>query len=62
LGTSFGVYGKLPDLRGEFIRGIDLSRGIDSGRVFGSIQLDQFQDHKDIKITDPNSGDELTGV
>lgn len=29
---------KLPDLRGEFIRGWDNSRGVDNGRKFGSAQ------------------------
>ena len=33
-----GEYIVLPDLRGEFIRGWDDSRGIDSGRAFGSAQ------------------------
>jgi microcystin-dependent protein len=48
IGTTFGAgdgsttFG-LPDLRGEFIRGWDDGRGIDSGRVFGSLQLDQLQ-------------------
>lgn len=28
----------LPDLRGEFIRGFDDARGVDTGRVFGSVQ------------------------
>jgi microcystin-dependent protein len=50
IGTTFGAgdgsttFG-LPDLRGEFIRGWDDGRGVDSGRVFGSSQLDQFQNH-----------------
>lgn len=35
----------LPDLRGEFVRGWDNSRGIDSGRAFGSLQLDALQGH-----------------
>ena len=35
----------LPDLRGEFVRGHDNGRGIDSGRVFGSAQADAFQGH-----------------
>ncbi|MGZ3272368.1 MAG: hypothetical protein ACXU8Z_01275, partial [Caulobacteraceae bacterium] len=35
----------LPDLRGEFIRGIDLGRGIDAARVLGSEQLDDFKSH-----------------
>jgi len=35
----------LPDLRGEFVRGWDDSRGIDTGRGFGSSQDDAFQGH-----------------
>lgn len=35
----------LPDLRGEFIRGLDLSRGIDSGRAIGSAQAGQMPGH-----------------
>jgi len=35
---------KLPDLRGEFLRGFDDGRGIDS-RVYGSTQTDTFQSH-----------------
>jgi len=43
LGTTFGVGDgsttfNLPDLRGEFPRGWDDSRGADSGRGFGSFQ------------------------
>jgi len=37
--TTFG----LPDLRGEFVRGWDDGRGVDSGRGFGTAQLDQIQ-------------------
>ena len=40
-GGSFNV----PDLRGEFIRGWDDSRGVDSGRGFGSFQSDDFGSH-----------------
>lgn len=36
---------KLPDLRGEFVRGWDDGRGIDSGRVMGSWQKDDFKSH-----------------
>lgn len=39
--TTFG----LPDLRGEFVRGADLWRGIDTGREIGSKQADSFKDH-----------------
>lgn len=35
----------LPDLRGYFPRFFDDGRGVDSGRVLGTIQLDQFQGH-----------------
>jgi len=45
-GSPYGVDGadpKLPDLRGEFVRGADLGRGVDPGRAFGSLQLDQIQ-------------------
>ena len=36
---------ELPDLRGEFVRGWDDSRGVDSGRNFGSAQSDQNKQH-----------------
>ena len=50
IGTTFGVGDgstkfNLPDLRGEFIRGFDDGRGVDSGRVLGSSQTDAFQGH-----------------
>jgi microcystin-dependent protein len=35
----------VPDLRGEFIRGWDDARAVDSGRTFGSVQTDAFQGH-----------------
>ena len=43
IGTTYGVGDgsttfKLPDLRGEFIRGFDDGRGVDSERTFGSAQ------------------------
>jgi phage-related tail fiber protein len=48
IGVTFGVGNgsttfNLPDLRGEFLRGWDDGRGVDSGRAFGSSQLDQMQ-------------------
>lgn len=50
IGTSFGggdgsTTFNVPDLRGEFIRGWDDGRGVDSGRGFASFQDHQFQDH-----------------
>ncbi|WP_052699841.1 phage tail protein [Martelella endophytica] len=43
IGTTFGggdgaTTFKLPDLRGEFLRGWDHGRGVDAGRAFGSFQ------------------------
>jgi phage-related tail fiber protein len=43
IGTTFGVGDgsttfNLPDLRGEFMRGWDDGRGVDTGRAFGSAQ------------------------
>jgi len=35
----------LPDMRGEFLRGWDNGRGIDSGRALGSAQSGQNQSH-----------------
>lgn len=52
LGTTFntGAEGvgnfRLPDSRGEFLRGWDRGRGVDVGRALGSYQLDQFQGHR----------------
>ena len=39
------VGASLPDLRGEFVRGLDDGRGIDSGRSIKSTQADQNKDH-----------------
>lgn len=51
IGTTYGAGDgsttfNLPDGRGEFIRGHDQGRGVDIGRVFGSLQLDAFQGHR----------------
>jgi microcystin-dependent protein len=48
IGTTFGVGDgsttfNLPDLRGQFTRGWVDDGSVDSGRVFGSTQLDAFQ-------------------
>ena len=50
IGTTFGAGDgsttfNVPDLRGEFIRSWDDSRGIDAGRVFGSTQTDELKSH-----------------
>ena len=48
IGYTFGGSGgsfNVPDLRGEFLRGWDDGRGVDSGRAFGSSQGDLFKSH-----------------
>jgi phage-related tail fiber protein len=50
LGTTFGVGDgsttfSVPDMRGEFPRGWDDARGVDSGRGFGTAQTDAFKSH-----------------
>ena len=50
ISTTFGAGDgsstfNVPDLRGEFMRGWDDSRGIDSGRSFGSAQADELESH-----------------
>lgn len=37
--------GQLPDMRGEFIRGLDNGRGVDAGRALLSTQGDEFKSH-----------------
>jgi len=61
IGTAFGAGDgsstfNVPDLRGEFVRGWDDSRGIDSGRNFGTAQSDQNKQHNHSAtstVTDP---------
>jgi len=51
IGTTYNQGGettsqfRLPDLRGEFIRGADEGRGIDAGRGIGTWQADEFKSH-----------------
>jgi phage-related tail fiber protein len=51
IGTTFGAGDgsttfQLPDLRGEFLRGWDDSRGVDTSRAFGSAQGDNVGAHE----------------
>lgn len=51
IGYTYGGAGdffRLPDLRGEFVRGWDNGRGIDPNRAFGSLQSSQVQYHKHV--------------
>jgi microcystin-dependent protein len=61
IGTTFGVGDgsttfALPDLRGEFARGWDDGRGIDSGRTIGSYQDDALQNHAHQVLDRVNNG------
>ena len=65
IGNNFGSSGqsfRLPDLRGEFIRGWDNGRGVDRGRSFGSNQLDAFQDHQVLSENSLHYGGRGTAV
>jgi len=62
IGTVFGVGDgsttfNLPDMRGEFARGWDNGRGIDSGRAFGSAQGQAIEAHVH-SITPPSATDD----
>jgi hypothetical protein len=49
IGYTFGGSGAsftLPDLRGEFIRGWDDARTVDTGRTFGSSQAEMINQHR----------------
>lgn len=57
IGTTFGVGNgtttfNVPDLRGEFIRGADMGRGVDTGRVIGSAQTEDVKAHGHTGTTD----------
>ncbi len=66
IGTAFGAGDgistfNIPDLRGEFIRGYDHGRGLDSGRTLGSEQLDAFQGH-DFNIWLNSTNESFSGL
>jgi len=63
IGTVFGAGDgsttfNLPDLRGEFIRGWDDGRGVDSGRIFGSDQDDALEQHSHYSGVSTSGGGE----
>jgi len=63
IGTTYGAGDgsttfALPDMRGEFARGWDDGRGVDTGRAFGSAQDDAMQGHRhDFRGGTGTSGD-----
>ena len=65
IGTTYGAGDgrstfNLPDLRGEFLRGWDDGRGVDTGRVFGSAQAHALQSHQHgLSMAADAAGDDL---
>jgi len=61
IGTTFGSGDgsstfNVPDLRGEFMRGWDDGRGIDSSRSFGSSQADEIESHTHNMFSSADAG------
>jgi microcystin-dependent protein len=60
IGKKFNIGGeattsfRLPDLRGEFIRGWDHGKGVDTGRIFGSWQKGSIVGHDNAPVDAPN--------
>ncbi|EMA7647473.1 tail fiber protein [Yersinia enterocolitica] len=55
LATSYPT-GNLPDLRGEFLRGWDDGRGVDSGRGLLTVENDEIRSHRHLKLNVDTSG------
>ncbi|WP_243459129.1 phage tail protein [Pseudomonas fluorescens] len=47
---------RLPEARGEFLRGWDHGRGVDPGRAIGTLQSDLFGSHSHTHIPDNSKG------
>ena len=65
VGTTYGAGDgsttfNLPDLRGEFVRGLDSGRGVDSGRALGSFQADEIKAHTHT-VTTGGTGSAIDG-
>jgi phage-related tail fiber protein len=66
IGTTYGVGDgftsfNVPDLRGEFIRGVDGGRGVDIGRALGSAQAAAFASHAHTTSVTQHDGHAHTG-
>ena len=65
IGTTYGAGDgrstfNLPDLRGEFLRGWDDGRGVDTGRALGSAQAHALQSHQHgLAMAADAAGDDL---
>ncbi|WP_236194238.1 phage tail protein [Pseudomonas glycinae] len=53
---------RLPEARGEFLRGWDHGRGVDPGRAIGALQSDLFGSHSHTHIPDNSKGISNTAV
>lgn len=61
-GGVLGVWFKLPDLRGQFVRGWSNTHSVDAGRVLGSSQSDETQAHTHtVYIGSAGGGGEMGG-
>ena len=61
IGTTFGsgdgsTTFNVPDMRGEFPRGLDDGRGVDSGRGIGTAQSAAFESHSHTNQTTTHTG------
>ena len=62
-GSASGTTFNLPDLRGEFVRGYDHGRGVDSGRSVASAQSGQNESHTHTAtVTDPGHNHAFTAA
>mgnify|MGYP000540978976 CR=1 FL=1 len=66
IGTFFGDGDgvnsfNIPELRGEFLRGLDSFRDVDSGRVLGSFQADELKSHNHETQSNSNDGSSTSG-
>lgn len=66
IGTTYGAGDgsttfSIPDLRGEFLRGLDNGRGVDSSRTLGSFQNSQFASHSHTFTGNAYGGHDHTG-
>ena len=67
IGTTYGGDGVTtfakPQICGEFVRGLDMGRGVDAGRAIGSYQVDVVAAHTHTMKRNGNStqGDDQTG-
>lgn len=72
IGTAFNIGGesisdfRLPDTRGQFLRGLDNGAGIDPARLLGSYQEDMFEAHvhamgEEFSNVGPGSGTDAGG-